>query len=100
VTAGLVWGTTPNLATAYTMTYLFNVQRTVGKSSTLEVGYNGSESRKLQMLTNQNAPIPGNGPPITRFPYPEFSGIQFLSGDGVGNYNNLTVKFTQRFGAI
>jgi len=99
VTAGLVWGTTPNLATAYTMTYLFNIQRTVGKSSTLEVGYNGSESRKLQMLTNQNAPIPGNGPPITRFPYPEYSGIQFSSGDGVGNYNNLTAKFTQRFGA-
>jgi hypothetical protein len=99
VTAGLIWGTDPNLATAYTMTYLFNMQRTVGKNSTLELGYDGSQSRKLNLLTNQNAPIPGNAAPITRFPYPEYSGIQFLSGDGVGNYNNLTAKFSQRFGA-
>jgi Carboxypeptidase regulatory-like domain len=98
VTAGLIWGTAPNLATAYTMNYLFNVQRVLSKGATLELGYNGTESRKLQMLTNQNAPIPGNGPAITRFPYPSFSGIQYLSGDGVGNYNNLTAKLTERMG--
>ncbi len=98
VTAGLVWGTAPNLATAYTMNYLFNVQRVLSRGTTIEVGYNGSESRKLELLTNQDAPIPGNGPWLTRAPYPELSGIQYLSGDGVGNYNNLTAKVNQRIG--
>jgi hypothetical protein len=98
VTAGLIWGTSPHLATAYTMDYLFDIQRTLGKGATLELGYNGSQSRKLELLTNQDAPIPGNGPAITRFPYPEFSGIQYLSGDGIGNYNNFTAKLNQRIG--
>jgi Carboxypeptidase regulatory-like domain len=97
VTAGLVWGTAYHLPTTYTMNYMLNVQRTIGKSSTLELGYNGSESRHLELLTNQDAPLPGNGPNVVRFPYPEFSGIQFLSGDGVGNYNSFTAKFSQRY---
>jgi hypothetical protein len=98
VITGLVWGTAPNLATPYTLTYLFNVQRSLGKGATLELGYNGSQSRKLELLTNQDAPIPGNGPWITRAPYPQFSGIQYLSGDGVGNYNSFTAKLNQRIG--
>jgi Carboxypeptidase regulatory-like domain len=98
VAAGNIWGTSPNLATAYTMDYLFDIQRTLGKWATIELGYNGSQSRKLEMLTDQDFPIPGNGPWITRAPYPEFSGIQYLSGDGVGNYNNFTGKLTERMG--
>jgi len=80
------------------MNYLLNVQRVLSKGTTLEVGYNGSQSRKLELLTNQDAPIPGNGPWLTRAPYPQFSGIQYLSGDGIGNYNNFTAKLTERFG--
>jgi hypothetical protein len=98
VVAGLIWGTSPNLATAYTMTYLLNVQRVLSKGATLELGYGGSQSRKLELLTNQDAPIPGNGPAITRFPYPQFSGIQYLSGDGIGNYNSFTAKLNERLG--
>jgi len=98
VVAGLIWGTSPNLATAYTMTYLFNMQRVLSKGATLELGYGGSQSRKLELLTNQDAPIPGNGPAITRFPYPQFSGIQYLSGDGIGNYNSFTAKLNERMG--
>ena len=97
VTAGLVWGTNYDLPTTYTMNYLMNVQRVLGKSSTLEMGYNGSQSRKLALLTNQDAPLPGNAAIIKRSPYPEFSGIQFLSADGVGNYNNFTTKLSQHF---
>ena len=98
VTAGLLWGASYNLPTTYTMNYLFNVQRLLGKATTIEMGYNGSQSRKLALLTNQDAPLPGNGPVIKRSPYPEISGLQFLSDDGVGNYNNFTTKVSQRFG--
>ena len=44
---GLTWGVDHILPTTYSMQYLLNVQRTFGASTTLEVGYNGSQSRHL-----------------------------------------------------
>ena len=97
VTTSLTWGADPNLRTTYTMSYLFNVQRTLGQNTTLEVGYNGTQSRKLLLLNNENAPVPGTTAFALRAPYPEWLGIQYLRGDGVGNYNSLTTKLSQRF---
>ena len=99
VPTGLTWGTDPNLRNTYSMVYLFNIQRTLGKDSTLELGYNGSQSRKLALLYNMNAPIPGTTAYATRAPYPEYVGIQYLKSDGVGNYNAFITKLTQRFGS-
>jgi hypothetical protein len=98
---GLTWGADHHLPTTYTMQYVLNVERQVGKSTTLEVGYNGSESRHLDNLLNPGQPIPGNAPIVTRMPYPEWgpAGIQFLKADGVGNYNGISGKVSQRFGA-
>jgi hypothetical protein len=97
---GLTWGADYHLPTTYSMTYLLNIQRTLGKSSTLEVGYSGSQSRHLANLINAAQPLPGTTPVITRMPYPEFgaAGIQFLKDDGVGKYNGLGFKLSQRFG--
>jgi hypothetical protein len=99
VTTSLTWGVDPNLRTTYSMNYLLNIQRTLGSGSTLEIGYNGSLSRKLGLLSNQNAPVPGITPFGARAPYPEWLGIQYLLGDGVGNYNGLTAKLSQRLGS-
>jgi Carboxypeptidase regulatory-like domain len=96
---GLTWGADYNLPTTYTMQYLFNVQRTLGTNSTLEVGYTGNQSRKVAYLVNANAPVPGITTFDAREPYPEWHGIQYLVGDGIGNYNALSGKLTQRFGA-
>ena len=100
VPVGLTWGADQNLPTTYTLQYIFNVQRQLGSNTTLEVGYNGSQSRHLDNLINAAAPIPGTASVITRMPYPEFgaAGIQFLKADGVGNYNGVGAKLTQRFG--
>lgn len=95
---GLTWAVDTNLATTYTMQYLFNVQRTLGSNSTLEVGYTGNQSRKVAYIRNANAPIPGITTFDAREPYPEWHGIQYLAGDGIGNYNALSGKLTQRFG--
>ncbi len=97
---GLTWGVNYDLPTTYTLTYLLNVQRTLGKSTTLELGYNGSQSRKVANLINAGQPLPGTSAVITRMPYPEFgaAGIQFLKDDGVANYNGLGAKLSQRFG--
>ena len=59
---GLTWGADHILPTTYSMQYVFNVQRTLGNSTTLEAGYNGSQSRHLDALINENAPIPGPRP--------------------------------------
>jgi len=98
---GLTWGADYHLPTTYSMQYIFNIQRSLGKSTTIEVGYNGSESRHLANLLNVSQPLPGNSAIVTRMPYPEWgpAGIQFLKADGVGNYNGISGKLSQRFGA-
>ena len=100
IPVGLTWGADHILPTTYSMQYVLNVQREFGKNTTFEVGYNGSQSRHLDALINAAAPVPGTAPILTRLPYPEFgaAGIQFLKADGVGNYNGVGAKLTQRFG--
>jgi hypothetical protein len=99
IVTGLTWGANPNLPTTYSMQYVLNVQRALGKSTTLEAGYNGSQSRKVNNLMNQNAPLPGITAFATRAPYPEYAGIQYLRAEGIGNYNGLGMKLSQRFGS-
>ena len=98
--AGLTWGAAPNLPTTYSMMYLVNVQRKLGRGTTLEVGYNGVEDRHLDYLNNENEPIAIPGVVSTyalQAPYPEFNIIQFLRAEGIGNYNGLGIKLTQRY---
>jgi hypothetical protein len=96
---GLTWGADHNLRNTYSLQYLFNVQRTLGQNSTLEMGYTGNQSRKVNYLVNANAPLPGITTFNVREPYPEWHGIQFLTGDGTANYNAFSGKLTQRFAA-
>ena len=97
---GLTWGASYHLPTTYSMQYVLNIQRTFGKSTNVEVGYNGSESRHTANLLNASQPLPGNTPIVTRMPFPEWgpAGIQFLKADGVANYNGVSGKLSQRFG--
>jgi hypothetical protein len=46
---------------------------------------------------NANAPLPGITTFDAREPYPEWHGIQYLTGDGIGNYNAFSAKLSQRF---
>jgi hypothetical protein len=95
---GLTWGADYNLRTTYSLQYLFNVQRTLGRNTVLETGYTGNVARKVAYLVNANAPLPGITTFDAREPYPEWHGIQFLTGDGTANYNAFSGKLTQRFG--
>lgn len=100
VPIGLTWGGNSHLPTSSSMQYILNVQRTLGASTTLEVGYAGSQSRHLYYLSNQNQGILNPAlPAVQRLPYPEWgaSGIQWLNGDANGHYNALSAKVTQRF---
>jgi hypothetical protein len=108
LTPGLTWGVDPGIGTPYSMMYLFNIQRQLGNSTTLEVGYNGALHRHLQNQNNGAGLLPYNAPGVpagitaasARAPYPEFAaGIELTEGGGRGNYNGLGVKLNQRFKA-
>jgi Carboxypeptidase regulatory-like domain/TonB-dependent Receptor Plug Domain/TonB dependent receptor len=96
--AGLAWGVIPDIATPYTMMYLVNIQRQFGQGTTLEAGYNGTLSRKLQAQISANGGVPGITAAQTRVPFPEYpAGIELTEGWGTGSYNSLGVKLSQRF---
>jgi len=102
VPVSLTWGAAQHLPTSSSMQYIFNVQRTIGNSTTVEAGYNGSVSRHLAYLLNENQGIlSASLSSLQRLPYPEWgaSGIQYLMADANGNYNAFSVKLSQRFGA-
>ena len=99
---GLTWGAAQHLPDSSTMQFVLNVQRTLGKSSTLEAGYNGALHRHLAFLLDENQGIlNATLPVVQRLPYPEWgaSGIQYLMAAGSGNYNALSLKLTQKFGS-
>ena len=102
VPISLIWGASQHLPDTSSIQYVLNVQRSLGKSTTMEVGYGGSQSRHLDYLANENQGIlSASLPAVQRLPYPEFgaSGIQYLFADATGSYNALSGKFTQRFGS-
>jgi hypothetical protein len=96
VSSAYLWGVVPEVATSYSLMYLLNVQRTLGKNSSFELGYNGAQHRKLQMLQNRNAPVPGATNILLRRPAPEYGFQQIVVGGGFGNYNGLGMKYVYR----
>lgn len=91
-----------NRRTPRTFQYLLNLQREFGQNLTLEVGYLGSTSRRLESLRAANEAVPVN-PALTaltvpeRSPFPEFGRIQLVDNDGIANYNSLGAKLTKRY---
>lgn len=71
-----------NRRTPRTFQYLLNLQREFGQNLTLEVGYLGSTSRRLESLRAANEAVPVN-PALTaltvpeRSPFPEFGRIRW-----------------------
>ncbi len=91
-----LWGVIPEIGTSYSMMYLFNIQRTLGRNSMFEISYNGVQHRKLQVLQNRNAPLPGTANINLRRPYPAYGIQQIVVNGGRGSYNGLGMKLTHR----
>ena len=84
--------------TSYTEQYLVNVQRQLGSSWALEVGYLGSESHHLYGFQNANMGVPGTvGSAISRLPWSDFGVIQLVTNGVNANYNSLAFKVTKSF---
>jgi hypothetical protein len=97
ITNHYVLGNMPNRKTPYMWQYLFNVQREIGASTALEVGYLGSRSYRLERMFDWNEAIPGVvGTNQSRKPYPEFTKVQEIGNVAEAKYNSLAVKVTRR----
>jgi hypothetical protein len=89
-TAGTVevWGASQNVRTPYTYLYSLDVQRELPGSFTLDVGYQGSQSRKMLRIVGLNRIYTGNS---------VLSPAYFLTSDVNGHYNALNVSAIRRF---
>jgi hypothetical protein len=92
-----VYSVNQNFHTAYFFNYNLNVQKSFGNGAAVwQVGYVGSEGRRLSVLLNINQPLNAAG---TLLPfgsqYPNFGAINQLNSIGTSNYNALqsTLRF-------
>jgi hypothetical protein len=100
ITTPYVLGNIVGRKTPYMFQYLVNVQRELGKSTALEIGFLGSQSRRLERMFAYNEALPGAaGSVISRQPYPEFGRIQEIGNVGEANYRSVSAKLTRRLDA-
>lgn len=95
----------PNLRTPYTIQYNLSVQREVAKNTALELGYVGSQSRKLTVLVDRNPfdPATINTPTPHRILNEvgtiddnRFSFLPEFENATNASYNALTVGLTRK----
>src|SRR5207253_4616704 len=83
-----IWGAPAKVPTPYVYTYSLEGQYSLPAKLVAEVGYQGSQSRKLIRLVNE------------RFFFSDpgiFSNILFLTPDTNASYNALIARLTRRF---
>ncbi len=90
-----------NLTAPYVQNFSLNVQRQLSPSAVLQVGYVGSQARKLLITRNENQPPPSptsytsSGFTAARpfgLAFPQFAGITELSSSADSHYNSLQVS--------
>ena len=81
-----------NFVAPYFYNYNLQVQKSLGNNIVFEIGYVGSEGRKLNIVSNINQPT-------AEFPngqYPNFGSILQLNSAGTSNYNALQTTLRVR----
>ncbi len=80
------YGVSQNFRTPYFYNYSLQVEKSLGNAAVFQVGYVGSEGRKLNVIPNinQNSTIP------------HFGNILLISSIGTSNYNSLQSTFRLR----
>ncbi len=97
ISSPVLLGNEVDRRTPYVVQYELNIQRQLTQSTTLEVGYLGSEGHRLEraLAYDDSYPSP-TGTVTSRSPFPEIHLIQMTSGVGTSDYNSGTVKLTHR----
>ncbi|MDT7542218.1 MAG: hypothetical protein QOE33_2122 [Acidobacteriota bacterium] len=85
-----------DLRTPYLQHWNVNVQRQLGRSRVLEIGYVGSKGTKLLTARDINQPTASPARPNPR-PNPIFDDIDIIESRANSNYNALQARLQQRF---
>ena len=78
-----VYSVNQNFRTPYFYNYNLQVEKGLGKSAVMQVGYVGSEGRKLSTLININQDLRYNAQ------YPNVGSVLQMNSIGTSNYNSL-----------
>ena len=84
-----IWGAPQNMATPYIWNYSLDIQQDLPWNMLFDIGYSGSESRKLLRITNLDY--------IYNNANPHANPVYFPSTSASGNYNALLVNLNRRF---
>ena len=88
----------PTDGNQYSQTWSLTVQRAIGPSLMMEIGYVGTRGSRLLMSSNINAAPPGATSPVPRQPFgPAFGEIRELSNSAFSIYHGLQTKIEKRF---
>ncbi|MEO8126569.1 MAG: hypothetical protein ABI822_05710, partial [Bryobacteraceae bacterium] len=92
------WYMDPYAKNPYSMQWNFGVAKQLNSSSTVNVDYVGSGSRRLDLGGYYNVALtPGPGDPRARQPFPYIHATYYDRSIGRGNYNALQFHFNKRF---
>jgi hypothetical protein len=83
-----VWGAPPQVPTPYVYTYSLDSQYSLPAKLTADIGYQGSASRKLVRLVNEQ---------FLFTPLSVFSNILIPTPDTTASYNALIARLTRRY---
>lgn len=88
----------PNYHDAYAQDWNLTVQRALTNTMGLQVAYVGSKGTHLQQFLNINQPavVAGVFSPAAAAPFPNFSDILEITGNGNSNYNALWVTLNKQ----
>ncbi|MGH9340146.1 MAG: hypothetical protein ACRD1R_11315, partial [Acidobacteriota bacterium] len=82
----------PDLVTPYSMQYNFTIEREQWDTG-FRISYIGTTMRKGEYGFNFNSPVPDTRPFVDKpRPFPQFSGITFLTNGASHRYDALTVE--------
>ncbi|HWZ43605.1 MAG TPA: TonB-dependent receptor [Candidatus Saccharimonadales bacterium] len=87
-----VFSVSQNFRVPHFVNYNLQVEKGLGKAAVFQVGYVGSQGRKLNIVSNINDPAFNGGVS----PFPNFGSILQLNSVGTSNYNALQSTFRLR----
>jgi len=97
ITAGITAaGVNPDFTNGYMIQDNLNIQREIGKSMVVEVGYAGSKGSSLPRTRNVNQARLGPGTIASRRLYPQFGNIGWLEDSAHSNYHSFQIRFDRR----
>jgi hypothetical protein len=94
-----VYSVSPNFRTPYFFNFNLQVEKSFGNFGVLQVGYVGSEGRKLNIVSNINPAQGGITNPLfgpLNTEYPNVGNVLQLNTIGTSNYNSLQTTFRLR----